>query len=277
MSETNLLKYCGSKAKLVDTIKPYIPATITTIYEPFCGSASLSFSLGKDFYLSDSSTELVNFLQCVKEDPDGLISRLKELPISGDQKELYMALRQQDRRRTFRRSDKLSRAARYYYIVYKGFNGLYRVNKKGHCNTPYGGDHRNYPDDLKKRVSDASKILNDKCKGIHECSFADQSLLQSVVDGLESPSELFVFIDPPYHGTFDQYTPERLSEEFWEDLQDYLVDLNEAGVKFLLTNSYCDYILERFSCWSIDKIPVKYTVAADGTKRGQKFEAFIYN
>lgn len=279
----NLLKYVGSKDKLLPEILPYIPKG-STIVEPFCGSASLSLSQDNPYYLSDSSPELINFLQCVKDDPEELIKhvelwmiRCKEF-VDDDshtygRKEYYMTLRQTDRHEDFLKSNRFLRAARYYFIIYHGFNGLYRVNKKGFCNTPYGGDNRKLPEDWCNRIKEASKHLKLNCRGINEQQFDNIDLLISLHD---SGVKLFIFIDPPYDQTFDQYTKEGVDAEFWDRLLDYLERLDAAGISFLMTNSCTDFILEKFKQFYIDKVETKYTISANGVRKST-FESFISN
>lgn len=266
-------KYIGSKGKLIDQILPYIPEQATVVYEPFSGSASLSLSQDLPFYLSDTQPELVNFLQCVKEAPVEVSSRVAELGESVKTTEAFLALRAADRREGFLNSCPYSRAARYYFILYRGYNGLYRVNGKGQCNTPFGGEHQKLPKGFESHIELISKELQ-RAKGIELLEFDNEEILPAILDSGEKP---FVFIDPPYYGTFDQYVKDRPNPEFWERLKKYTEDLNEAGIPFLLTNSDDPFILELFKDSDIELVPIKYTVAADKTKRVTKQETFISN
>jgi len=234
-----LIGYVGSKEKLLGEIDKYIPLNTAIIYEPFCGSAAVSLSQKTSkYYLADSQPELINFLQCVRDNPSVVISRIQELLDVGISEEIYMALRVQDRRGDFLETDKYSRAARYFFIVNNGYNNLYRVNGKGQCNTPYAKGKKKIPNDWEERISNTSEKLVHSCNGIFEQQFDDKAILQSVIDSQPEGTTIFVFIDPPYYGTYDQYTKERTSEEFWERLKRYLEDLDEAGISFLMTNSY---------------------------------------
>lgn len=273
-----LIGYVGSKEKLLSVIEDYIPVNTFVIYEPFCGSATVSLSQDvSKYYLADSQPELINFLGCVRDNPTTLISRIQELLDQGVSEELYMALRVQDRKEGFLRTDIYSRAARYFFIVNNGYNNLYRVNGKGQCNTPYAKGKKKIPNDWKERITETSEKLTSNCSGIFEQQFDNKDILKAVIDSQPEGQTAFVFIDPPYYGTYDQYTKERTSEEFWERLYQYLEDLDEAGIPFLMTNSYHEFILEKFGKWNVSEVPVKYTVAADGSKRVKTSEAFITN
>lgn len=276
------LKYVGGKGKLLEHIVPYIPETTDVIIEPFCGSAALSFSQDKAFYLSDMSPELINFMKELRDNPYKLYAEAVKLSQSHS-KEFYLEVRQWDRSEGFRASHPYTRslrAARYLYIIYYGFNGLYRVNQKGLCNTPYGGDNRKYPDDIEQILIASSKHLNTWCKGIFCQEFDDVSQLESIID---SENKAFVFIDPPYEEgdngkkVFQEYTSTKIDSKFTERMVNYLDNLDAAGVPFLMTNTSCKYVEDTYKKWNIENIPVNYVVGADKERTGNKFEMFVSN
>lgn len=268
------IKYVGSKRKLLTEIDNYIPKDTTVIIEPFSGSAALSFSKELPFYLVDKSPELVNFLQ-VLNNGNAYMRMLELLDIfsKSHSKEFYLDVRATDRKPRFDHLPRVYRAARYYYIIYSGFNGLYRVNKANYCNTPWGD--RGFSPDV-ETLTNCHLHLKEYCKGIHFQEFNDMDLYQSIIDSEEKP---FVLIDPPYYGdkVFKAYTPEGDGGDFYFDLYNFICDLDEANVPFLMTNSDDKFIDDMFSEWGIDKVATRYTVAADGNKRGTKFESFVHN
>lgn len=280
----NLIKYVGSKDKLVDIINTYIPEGTTSINETFAGSASVSLSSeGKYYYLSDASPELVNFLKCVRDNPRGTIRYIRRLLNSESEtikvttkSDFYYQVRAEDRESGFFGSNKVKRAARYYFIIYHCFNGVYRVNQKGFCNIPFGGDNRKLPEDWEKRIMSSYSHMTDYCLSITEEQFDSEDLFQSVLTQKRDGYNPFVFIDAPYYGTFDMYTKEGTRNNFWERLSKYMDRLTKNGIPFLCTNSHCDFINDLFKDYKIDKIPVKYTVSRDG-KRPTTFESFITN
>lgn len=277
MSCNPALKYAGSKRKLIPEILKYIPINTKLIVEPFCGSAALSFSQDKNFIINDASEELINFYEVLQFRTDEFISNLKKLDSSTKDKELYLEFRKMDRVENF--TDKvcmLDRAIRYYYIIRAGFNGLYRVNGSGYCNTPFGD--RCYTTD-EPALRAAAEHLGVYCNDYCSLQFDDDRIL-SLVD---SPEDTFILIDPPYQDgddgkhVYQEYTADKIDEKFYIRLDKYLDTLNSKGYKFLLTNTYCKFITDRFSRFNVDKVPTKYSIAADGESRGVKFEAFVYN
>ena len=266
------LKYVGGKGKLLAEIKRYIPEDTTVIVEPFSGSAALSFSKDLPFYLVDKSPELVNFLQ-VLNNKDAYTKMIGLLRTFEDKhsKEFYLETRAADREPRFNYKPKVHRAARYYYIIYAGFNGLYRVNKSNQSNTPWG--QRDFVVN-RGRLLDCHDHMIKYCKGVHYQEFNEIVVYQQLLDLGEKP---FVFIDPPYYNAFTSYTPKGDGGDFYYNLYNFLCDLDDLGITFLMTNSDNDYINEMFSEWDIDRITTKYSVAASGERRGERFESFISN
>ena len=278
------LKYVGSKASLVGQIKEYMPCDTTAIVEPFAGSGAFSFDSGLPFYLMDSQPELINFYEVLREDRSRLLSKLRKMRREHNKldfvarNEYFLSIRGQDRSPLeFLRMSNIDRAARYYYIVYTGFNGIFRVNGNNQCNTPDGKRDFNIN---ASSLRSASRCLRDRCGGVFHQQFDDMGILESIVDSDAKP---FVLIDPPYadgdngRPVYRGYTPDKIDDQFYDRLTDYMVSLTDAGVPFLMTNTYCKLITTKFSRWEIKKVPVKYTVGTDGTRRGEKFEAFISN
>lgn len=268
-----LIPYVGSKSKLIPEIEKHMK-DCDVIFEPFGGSAAFSLSQNLPFYYTDAQPELVNFLSIVKEQPEKLVERILELHGVNVTSEAWYALRAKDREDSFLDSCPISRAARYYYLLNTSHNNLYRVNQKGQANMPWAKGKKKLPIDFKERILEASEKFQSHCKGISCSEFDNLEVLTSVIDSGYTP---FVLIDGPYYGTFDQYVKDRPDEEFWKRMKDFADDLNKAGVKFLLTNSYDPFILELFKEYKIEEVPIRYTVAPSGEKRVTSSEAFITN
>jgi len=271
------IRYAGSKRKLIPEILKYIPANTQLIVEPFCGSAALSFSQDKDFIINDASEEMINFYEVLQFRTDEFINNLKKLDSTLKDKDRYLKMRELDRLPNFLDiCSTMDRAVRYYYIIRSGFNGLYRVNSSVYCNTPFGD--RCYTTDGPALCA-AAEHLREYCNDYCSLQFDDDRIL-SIVD---SPEGTFILIDPPYQDgddgkhVYQEYTTDKINEEFYVRLDKYLDMLNSKGYKFLLTNTYCRFITERFSRFNVDKVSTKYSIAADGESRGVKFEAFVYN
>ena len=74
-----ILKWVGGKRQLLDSIVPLIPE-YSTYYEPFVGGGAVLFGTQpKKAVINDSNEELMNVYRVIKEDPEELIAKLKEL------------------------------------------------------------------------------------------------------------------------------------------------------------------------------------------------------
>ena len=86
-----------------------------------------------------------------------------------------------------------------------------------------------------------------------------------------------MLIDPPYFNqdgdkkVFQEYTTTKVDSAFISRLSDYMEDLDNAGIPFLMTNTYCKTVENNFSSWRLDKVPTKYIVGGKSEREGCKF------
>ena len=126
------LKWAGGKTRLLPALRRSIPPTFGTYFEPFLGGAALFFDTAPDFaVLGDSNPELINFYEVLRDSPSPLIDHLQQFTVS--ESEFYRIRALEPRALT-----PIQRAARLMYLNKTCFNGLYRVNKRGQFNTPFG-------------------------------------------------------------------------------------------------------------------------------------------
>lgn len=85
--------------------------------------------------LSDVNYELVNAYLCVRDYPEEVVRRLKRLSVS---EEIYYSIR------ASRPDGKIDKAVRLIYLNRTCFNGIYRTNRRGEFNVPYGGGTRTH-------------------------------------------------------------------------------------------------------------------------------------
>jgi len=129
------LRWAGGKTWFTKHIENYIPKDFNDYYEPFVGGGSVFFYLkSKGFiknkaYLSDSNSDLINTYKILKNYSNDLFEILKTHIDSED--EYY-------RMRSTGFTDKIEKAAKFIYLNKTSFNGIYRVNRNGEYNVPYG-------------------------------------------------------------------------------------------------------------------------------------------
>ena len=130
------LKWAGGKTRLLPELVRRLPSAFAAYHEPFLGSAALFFALHRQVRLgraclSDLNPELIETYRAIRDQVETVIALLVGYPYD---REFYYALRAQDPGSL----DLPSRAARTLYLNKTGYNGLYRVNRRGQFNVPFG-------------------------------------------------------------------------------------------------------------------------------------------
>ena len=156
----------------------------------------------------------------------------------------------------------LEKAALFIFLNKTCFNGLYRVNKKGEFNTPFGKyKNPNINDSINLlRVSD---IL--KNKEIIQADYFD------VLEKYAKKND-FIFLDPPYfpisqYSDFKRYTKEQFSEQDQFKLSQCFKMLVDRGCYVLLTNSNHPLVYEYYSDFEIRCIDTKRHISCKGGAR----------
>jgi DNA adenine methylase len=263
-----VLKWAGGKAKLAETICALLPSKIETYYEPFTGGAAVFFALArlKRFrraVLSDSNPELINVYEALKADVDGVINVLRSWPY--DEEKFYY-LRDQYRPRTA-----ATRAARTIYLNKTGYNGLYRVNRSGQFNVPFGRHTNPTICDTEnlKRVSDCLKHV--------DLVVADFEEICRKPSGGDA-----VYFDPPYlpvsaTAYFTSYDKHPFGLAQHQRLARVFAELADRNVPAVLSNSDTPETSGLFSNWAIQRLQVPRAINSRATARGPVSELLVVN
>ena len=133
------VKWAGGKGQLLVQLQPYFPDTFQRYIEPFLGGGALFFHLQpKRAVLGDSNPELMEAYQVVRDQVEELMADLHRHASRTLDKEYYYQLRAVDPARL----DPVARTARFIYLNKTCYNGLYRVNRRGRFNVPFGSYKR---------------------------------------------------------------------------------------------------------------------------------------
>ena len=227
-----------------------IPSNIGTYYEPFLGGASLYFqALPDSAVLADVNPRLVETYQLLRDDPLELIAILRKWV---NDKGTYYRVRDIDF------SDIPHRAAQFIYLNRVCWNGLYRVNRQGKFNVPFGNHGRAVAD--ADHLVEASRALRD---AVVSCSDFEET-----VDYAEEGD--FIYFDPPYTSLhskngFRQYNETLFSWEDQQRLGRIATSLSERGCHVVVSNANHDRILELYPGFS-HKTVTRHSILAANPK-----------
>ncbi len=254
-------RWVGSKAKLLDTLMPLVPQH-KTYFEPFLGSGVMALNLNtspksrRDMFLGDSCYDLIVTWRMIRDEPLCLIERLSELK-QGE--EYYYEMR--DARPAWR----FGQAVRFYYLNQTCFNGLYRVNKSGDFNVPWG----------KREFKLRPDLINEASRRLKGCLLHYETY-GSVIKHAGKGD--FVYLDPPYvpaDKEFVGYSTEGLPNT--KDLLEWCHKLTDKGAMFMLSNSDTPTVREAWKGYKIVEVETTRSVSSDPAKRGKAKELVIMN
>jgi len=186
-------------------------------------------------------------------------------------KEYYYNIRGVDRTPEFKEWTDVEKASRIMFMNKCCFNGLYRVNSKGQFNVPFGSyKNPNFCDD--ENLLAVQKSL----KNVQIINNSFQECLKYAEEGD------FIYFDPPYvpisdSANFTSYTKDNFGLEDQQKLYETFEILNERGCSVMLSNSYCDFILDLYQGFNISTLKAKRAINSDATKRGAIKEVLVTN
>lgn len=287
------IKWVGGKGQLIEQLDALLPPDFSlwddaTYIEPFVGGGAMLFYMLQRYpnikraVINDINPDLVCCYETVRDRADELIDSLRDI------ENAYYALNSDDARKEFflavrdRYNEKslspVENTSKFFFLNRTCFNGLYRVNKKGLFNVPFG----KY---VHPQICDADTI------------HADSALLQKVtlLNGdfeetlpLAQGKTLFYF-DPPYRplsdtSSFNDYTKEPFNDDAQVRLKEFCDKVNEAGHHFMLSNSdgkgknegdcFFDVL---YSDYEIERVWASRNVNAVASKRGKLTEILVHN
>src|SRR5262245_10273007 len=152
MAEVSLLKpfvkWAGGKQGLARELVSFFPDRFNTYYEPFVGGGSVLLTLQpKHAVICDANTWLMNTYAAVSVDWQKVAWILDTLRNTERDYLKIRKIKPAD-------LDLFHRAAYLIYLNKTCFRGLFRVNREGLFNVPYGDYQRRYydPDNFKRVI-----------------------------------------------------------------------------------------------------------------------------
>lgn len=227
------LRWAGGKSWLVkfwDEITQN--CNFNNYIEPFLGGGSIFFSISGEHraFLSDINGELINSYKIVKEFPEKLMEILYTYK---NNEKFYYKIRD-----SFPKTE-IERAAVFIFLNHTSYNGLYRVNKSGRYNVPYG--NRKSVMFSENKFFKASNALRNTI--LEEKDFMNS--LQYINEGD------LVFLDPPYtvshnNNGFIEYNKNLFSLEDQYRLSYFIDQVKIKNAYYILTNAAHSTIKEIF-------------------------------
>lgn len=232
------------------------PKTFSNYIEPFFGGGALFFSLNPSRALiADSNPELVNLYTSVRDNVAKVLRFLE--PFENDE-DLFYQVRALD----YTNLEPEHAAARTIFLNRTCFNGLYRVNKSGGFNVPFGR-YKNPNIFPKENLIAASAALQNA-----------RILLGDYKDILRENAEPndFIFLDPPYlpvseYADFKRYTKEQFYEEDQVELAEEVERLHKMGCHVVLTNSNHPLVHDLYDKYEIKVHKTKRNISSKAKTR----------
>ncbi len=264
---TPLLKCVGGKRKLVPELLKRLPklGPSAAYFEPFVGGGALFFALQpKKAYLGDANEQLMNVYTVLRDDVEGLIRELKKKRYANTSEAYYKV------RETIFTGTALRNAAEFCYVNRTAFNGVFRTNKSGVFNVPFG------------KYTNPTICNEDNFRA---CSRALRNVHFSIGDFTTTMKSArkgdVAYFDPPYWpvsktANFTSYTSDGFDANDQVRLRDEAMRLKTLGVFVLLSNADAPPVRALYKGFRMDRVQMARAINSDGEGRGKVGELLIY-
>lgn len=287
------IKWVGGKTQLLEQLDALLPANLEkwedmTYIEPFVGGGAMLFYMLqrypniKQAVINDINTDLITCYHTVRNVPEKLTDSLQKIERE------YLQLTDEEKRKAFfldmraqynkKNLDAVENTSLFFFLNKTCFNGLYRVNKKGEFNVPFGkyANPTICDPDVIRRDSELLQrveILNDDF--VQTFDYAKGNCL--------------FYFDPPYRplsntSSFNDYTKEAFNDDAQIRLKEYCDKIDNAGFYFMLSNSdgkgkdrddsFFDTL---YANYHIERVWASRSVNSNPDKRGKLTEILVHN
>lgn len=287
------IKWVGGKSQLIEQLDAQLPADFgnwdnVTYIEPFVGGGAMLFYLLQRYpniqhaVINDINQDLVICYKTVRDSLGLLIESLKDI------EKTYLSLQTEEKRKDFfmaareryneKGLDPIENTTKFFFLNRTCFNGLYRVNKKGLFNVPFG----KYANPT---ICDPNTLRKDS-----ELLQRVEILTGDFEDTFDyANGNTFFYFDPPYRSlsdtsSFNDYTKEAFNDDAQIRLKKYCDKINESGYKFMLSNSDCKGKDEKdnffdmlYEAYQIERVWASRSINSNPNKRGKLTEILVHN
>ena len=278
MNPSPFVKWAGGKTQLLSQFEPFFPTSFGRYVEPFVGGGAVFFDLfrqgrlaGKETVLVDSLEELINCYRAIQNRVDELIAELLRHESHKHDEEYFYQVRAWDRTPGYTQRGEIERAARFLFLNRTCYNGLYRVNRSGEFNVPFG------------RYDNPTICAEGNLRAVSRALQGVRLLAGDFAQCLETaaPGD-FVYLDPPYHplsGTanFTSYTSDAFGAEDQRRLAGLFRELDRLGCQVMLSNSSTDFVREIYGDYQQVEVQATRVISSKAGARGAIPELLVMN
>lgn len=287
------IKWVGGKTQLIGQLEAELPADFdnwenATYIEPFVGGGAMLFYMLQRYpciqhtIINDINTDLCTCYQTVKNEPELLIEALYDientyhnLKTEEERKLFFLNVRERYNKKDL---DAVENTTLFFFLNRTCFNGLYRVNKKGLFNVPFG----KY---VNPTICDPNTIRRDS-ELLQRVEILNGDF--EVTFDYAHDNTLFYF-DPPYRplsntSSFNDYTKDDFNDNAQIRLKEYCDKIHRAGHKFMLSNSDCkgrnkedNFFDNLYSSYQIERLVASRSINSNPHKRGKLTEILVHN
>lgn len=194
------IKWSGSKSSQSDEIVSHFPKKIGTYYEPFCGGASVLYTLlnsdieCQEYVISDKNQDLINLWNCIKIDYKAVSKHYEKQWTIFNEKDI--AWRKEFYNNVRSNFNEVHNALDFMFLMRTCINGMPRYNSKGDFNSPCHFSRSGIqPEKLDEILRKWSFLLNSN----------NVRIICQSYDEISPKEGDYVYLDPPYANTKGMY------------------------------------------------------------------------
>ncbi|NJM40790.1 MAG: Dam family site-specific DNA-(adenine-N6)-methyltransferase [Anaerolineae bacterium] len=260
------VKWAGGKRRLAENIFQLMPTSFDRYVEPFVGGGAIALRLGETpMLLNDANQELIRAYEVVRDNVQ-LLAKLLDKHFALHSREYYYSVRSQE----VSGLSSAAGAARLIYLNKAGFNGLYRVNRQGQFNVPFGRQARLSLYDAENLSRASTSLKGAMLFALDYATFLRAHVRKGDV----------VYLDPPYqpigkYADFRRYTQHQFREAEQIVLAHIYDELIEIGAYPILSNSHTPFVTKLYAKHNIVTLDVSRQISGKVSGRANVREVLI--
>lgn len=274
-----IIKWAGGKRRFAEQISQLLGHDCEHYFEPFVGGGAIMlYGEYANAFATDTNEELINLYLVIKNNVEELIATLAVNFVPHHNRDFYYQVRGWDRDKVnYSALSNIQRAARFLYLNRTCYNGLWRVNRNGENNVPFGR-YVNPPILQEGVLREANDYFNRQNVQFRVADYRE------VNDHAQAGD--IVYFDPPYdievgQNGFVSYTQDGFNRDDQRQLKALCDELVLRGVRVGISNSNTAFIRELYTEGPYDfyelhdEISVKRTIGGTPESRRELHELFI--